>query len=752
MKSTHRARESSQDRAKGPAAFRAALGASLALAVLTLSGVPAVAQASVTAIAPVGSTISISASAFDDAGTNPKFTDVEFTTTEYYVGSNTGIVEGQLIVEVKTAAQLNALPSPPDSPFTVTATVTMTNDEDQTATGTVTLETTYVRAPTSAPTISDGDLYAPTGTLVSIAAAAFFDNAGTNPEITAAVFSTTEYYDTALVRDGEAWIQPKSAADLNALPSPPPSPFTVTVTVTMTNDEGQTATGTVSVRTNYARGSPPAEPIRPPPPVPTAKSNLAPMQAPPGARVRIGPRWAFDNAGTNPKITDVVLSTAEYYTSNWIEAGSLIVRVKTTADLNAMSPRPPSPFTVTATLTMKNGEGQQATAKVALETLYARTSGPAPSQPEEPAGPTFVQTAAIVAYPGFLTYVNAADVFDNAGTNARFTSVEFSTMEYYKSTSGLRSWRVWADVKSDEDLSALRPPPPNPFTVTAEVEMTNDEGQTASGTLTFKTTYTRVAAAPPPPPTPIAGASGTAHPGYDYSFEIASVFDNAGTNPKFTAAEFSTMEYYDDSVTAIHPDVTDWVNLRVKSDEQLNALSPPPPNPFTVTATVTMTNDEGATATGTFVIETTYRRATNPPPEGGPIAKSGVRMTVDPGVVVSITADEVFDNAGTNARFTSVEFSTIDYYDAADSNIQSGRLFVKAKTAAELSALAAPPDSPFTVTATVKMTNDEGETASGTVELVTSYRTSESDDRSSAGAPSAPGAGGGDLVGGGSDH
>ena len=320
-------------------------------------------------------------------------------------------------------------------------------------------------------------------------------------------------------------------------------------------------------------------------------------------------------------------------------------------------------------------------------------------------------------------------------------------MEYYKSTSGLRSWRVWADVKSDEDLSALPSPPPSPFTVTAAVSMTNDEGQTASGTLTFKTTYTRVSASPPTPPsppTPIAGASGTAHPGYDYSFEIASVFANAGTNSRFTAAEFSTMEYYDDSVTAIHPEVTDWVNLRVKSDEELNALSPPPPNPFTVTATVTMTNDEGATATGTYIIETTYRRAASAPPEAKPTAKTGVQVTALPGIVVSITAGEVFDNAGTDPKFTDVEFSTTEYYDTADSRIQSGRLFVKAKTAAELSALASPPDSPFTVTATVTMTNDEGQTASGTVELVTSYVTSESHGTPLPGVSPVGGGGGGE--------
>ena len=45
---------------------------------------------------------------------------------------------------------------------------------------------------------------------------------------------------------------------------------------------------------------------------------------------------------------------------------------------------------------------------------------------------------------------------------------------------------------TNAELNALDPRPDNPFTFTADVTMTNDEGQTASGTLTFETTYDRI--------------------------------------------------------------------------------------------------------------------------------------------------------------------------------------------------------------------------------------------------------------------
>lgn len=188
---------------------------------------------------------------FDDAGSNPRFTSVAFSTVEYYQSDRTGIVGTppvELHVQVKTSAELSALSAPPPSPFTVTATVTMIDDEGRTATGTITFKTTYDHArdepeevvPTLAPTQA---MPAPVDVQVSASADEVFDNAGTNPTFTGASFSTTEYTNVHEVRDGRLWVQVKSAAQLNALASPPPSPFTVTAMVTMNNDEGRPGHG-----------------------------------------------------------------------------------------------------------------------------------------------------------------------------------------------------------------------------------------------------------------------------------------------------------------------------------------------------------------------------------------------------------------------------------------------------------------------------------------------------------------------------
>ena len=45
------------------------------------------------------------------------------------------------------------------------------------------------------------------------------------------------------------------------------------------------------------------------------------------------------------------------------------------------------------------------------------------------------------------------------------------------------------EPKSQAQLNALASPPDWRFEVTVDVTMTNDEGQTATGTLTFVTTY-----------------------------------------------------------------------------------------------------------------------------------------------------------------------------------------------------------------------------------------------------------------------
>ena len=209
--------------------------------------------------APAGVLIyALAEGTFDNAGTNPRITAADFSTTEYY--SVHRISDGRLWVQPMTAEELNALSSPPPSPITVDVTVTMTNDEGETASGTITFETPYERDASAqpgeplAPVFSETETRnAPAGVLIYALAEGTFDNAGTNPRITAADFSTTEYYSVHRVSDGKLWVQPKTVAELDALSSPPPSPITVDVTVTMTNDEGQTASGTITFSTDYQR-------------------------------------------------------------------------------------------------------------------------------------------------------------------------------------------------------------------------------------------------------------------------------------------------------------------------------------------------------------------------------------------------------------------------------------------------------------------------------------------------------------------
>ena len=200
--------------------------------------------------------------AFDNAGTNPRYTEAAFSTMEYYVEAYTRIYDGLLFLQPKTSEELNALASPPPNPFTVTVEVTMTNDEGETATGTLKFKTDYASGSDdeTAPSLQSNPqpylvrwtaITAEPGTTVTVYAVNLFASAGTNPKITDAVFSTTEYYDTHEVRDGLLRVQAKSAADLNALASPPSDPFTVEVRVTMANDEGQTASGTINFETTY---------------------------------------------------------------------------------------------------------------------------------------------------------------------------------------------------------------------------------------------------------------------------------------------------------------------------------------------------------------------------------------------------------------------------------------------------------------------------------------------------------------------
>ena len=205
---------------------------------------------------------------------------------------------------------------------------------------------------------------------------------------------------------------------------------------------------------------------------------------------------------------------------------------------------------------------------------------------------------------------------------------------------------------------------------------------------------------------------------------IKKWFANRGTNPRYTDVSPSPTEYFNAASTRISAS-GQIAYYQVKTAAELNALDSPPPNPLTAQVTLTMTNDEGHTASGTISLQTTWAKA---PPPPGPTLKVTTQQA-PAGVTASAFASSFFDNAGTNAHFTDATFSTMDYYDADQTGVSSayftGMLDVRAKTSDELNAMSPPPPNPFTVQVTVTMTNDEGETATGTVDYVTDYETTD---------------------------
>ena len=552
-----------------------------------------------------------------------------------------------------------------------------------------------------------------------IMAAWSFDNAGTNPRFTEAVFSTTEYYSQHEISDGIVHLKVKSAAELNALASPPPSPFTVTVDVTMTNDEGQTASGTVTFETTYIRTVPTFLPgTGPDPAAPTLKPQTGPLNAPAGAIIYVEADETFDNAGTNPRITDAVFTTTEYYSKHGLSNGVLTVEVKTSAELSAMASPPSSPINVNLTLTMANDEGQTASGTLSIHTNYTRvTTTPQPSEPEEEEA-RVLWTANWNTPPGLLVVVSPD--YWSFGTNARHTEAVFSTTDYY-SEQGVSQGAVWVRAKTAAELNAMASPPPSPFTVTADVTLTNDEGRTGKGKIIFKTTYERVEPEPEPV-VPTFSLTGKWHlfpaPG-GASISAGSLFNNAGTNARITGVEFSTAKYFRNAYVGHGK-----LEVVVKSAAELNAMAFPPPSRFTIDAAVTMANDEGQEASGTIPFEVVYTRTPTTPAQPGETEGPTFSVTepvwAPPGKSVEVSASRIFDNAGRSVRFTDAVFSTTDYYSVHE--FDHGQLKVQAKTAAELNALASPPPSTFEVTVEVTMTNNQGQTASGTLTYQTTYK------------------------------
>ena len=619
---------------------------------------------------------------------------------------------------------------PPATRFTVTATVTVANDEGETASGTIEFQTEYQRETQTLPqpieppaptfTQNSSTMITFPGFLVNVRADHWFDNAGTNPRITDASFSTTDYFSKHTIARDMLWMEIKTAAQLNAMASPPPSPFTFDVTVTMTNDEGQTASGIITYQTEYQRETPtPSQPSEPEAAGPTFSMTEA-VTARPGFQININAADAFDDAGTNPRLTDAVFSTTTYYAWHSLSRG-LYVTVKSEAALNALAEPPPSPFTVDITLTMTNDEGQTASGTVTLQTTYDRMTAEERSRIPTP---TFTQTEMMNAPPGESVFVYADDVFDDIGTNAKLTGAVFSTRKYHsRGHTGLGM--LWLTTRSAEKLNAMETPPPSPFTVDVTVTMTNDEGKQASGTVTFRTEYDRIMTASERAalrPTFKLTKNYTLHASGGKQISARELFADAGTNPRITEAVFSPpMKYFQGGPSNVPRLVQGNIHFTLKTEAMLNAMTPPPPSPFTFTADVTMENDEGHEASGTVTFQVTYaRRAPEPEPEEeAPSFSQTATWNAPPGIQVYATAQTAFNNAGTNPTLTNAVFSTTKYYSVHD--IVNGILGVRPKTSAELNALAEPPPNPFTVDVTVTMTNDEGQTASGTITFRTEY-------------------------------
>jgi len=245
-----------------------------------------------------------------------------------------------------------------------------------------------------------------------------------------------------------------------------------------------------------------------------------------------------------------------------------------------------------------------------------------------------------------------------------------------------------------------------------------NQHRAVAGTLAAALAVLMLSAAP-------AGATPTATSIFDSTRDMSAgetqyvplsvMFTNTGTNPRLTSVGFTTTTCcYTASL------IGNTVYLNAKSNAELREVFPPPSNPFTATLTVVMKNDEGQSASGTMSLKTQWDSR---PPAGWPTLSQSSALA-PPDVEVSAFPSYFFNNAGTNPQFSNVQFSTLDYY-ADSSGVESGILFVKAKSEEELNDLDSPPDSPFSVGVTLQMTNDEGRVGTGTVYYTTTYTMEE---------------------------
>lgn len=216
-----------------------------------------------------------------------------------------------------------------------------------------------------------------------------------------------------------------------------------------------------------------------------------------------------EDLGPGPNLTGVDWSTLDYTNTGQLhgivhgvayDRGSfteILDRVYhealSEAELNALDDPPPSPFKVVATVSMENDDGKTATCDFEFRTSYLIYS----DEPEEPLAivspdpvPVLKRDTAL-APPGVTASAFPAYFFTDVGTNLRFVSAEFESTHYYDADrSGLFDGTLEVTAKTTEELEALGDDaPPNPFEVTVTLTVTNDEGFSATGAVTYETSW-----------------------------------------------------------------------------------------------------------------------------------------------------------------------------------------------------------------------------------------------------------------------
>jgi hypothetical protein len=167
------------------------------------------------------------------------------------------------------------------------------------------------------------------------------------------------------------------------------------------------------------------------------------------------------------------------------------------AELNALDEPPPNPFTTVATVTFGNDDGKTATCSARFDTRYLIYPDE-PEQPEQqpvkinPPDPIPVlQRDTALAPAGITVSAFPEYFFTDVGTNMRFVSAHFQSKAYYDADkSGLVGGILEVTAKSAEDLEAMGDyTPPNPFWITVRLKVTNDEGFSTEGTVTYETSW-----------------------------------------------------------------------------------------------------------------------------------------------------------------------------------------------------------------------------------------------------------------------